>query len=184
MLYGFAKCSVDDPNGEQQVKSLIEYGVQKGNLYLQQSETEVTTPRVFYKLFPQVKKGDTVVVHRFSSISQDTTFFINLISSFQSKGIHFTSLSESVDTAASEGQVIFRLFQGLAQLTQDGVTEKIKSSVSLAKVRTGGRPKVDPVMLELALNMYFDEDNPCSIHEIVQKTGVSRATFYRYLNRK
>lgn len=43
---------------------------------------------------------------------------------------------------------------------------------------------MDPLTLELALKMHFDVDSACSIHEIVQKTGVSLATFYRYLNRK
>ncbi|SDM84478.1 Site-specific DNA recombinase [Fictibacillus solisalsi] len=183
MLYGFVTSSTLDPNGIIQVQSLTNYGVQLENFYVQKSVTTVTDLQAFYSLMPFVKNGDTVVVHKFSSLCKDIQHFIRLIQSFQVKGIHFVSLSESIDTRVDDGQVVFRLFEGLSQVTQDSVSEKISSGVSLAKVKGGGKPRVNSDMLEQALKMYFD-DHPYSIQEIVRATGVSRATLYRYLNRK
>ena len=51
-----------------------------------------------------------------------------------------------------------------------------------ARGRNGGRPPKDESKIKLALSMY--DSKVCSISQILETTGISKTTLYRYIRQK
>ena len=51
-----------------------------------------------------------------------------------------------------------------------------------ARGRNGGRPPKDHSKIELALSMY--NSKVCSISKILEATGISKTTLYRYIRQR
>jgi DNA invertase Pin-like site-specific DNA recombinase len=79
------------------------------------------------------------------------------------------------------GKFVYTIFSGLAQFERDIISERTKSGLDAtrARGRKGGRPKKDQSKLDMAFRMYDSKEY--IIQEILDATGISRATFYRYL---
>ena len=73
------------------------------------------------------------------------------------------------------------VFQAFSQFERDIIVERTKEGLISARARgnIGGRPKVDPQLIQKALLLY--QEQGYSVAEVCQKTGVKKATFYRYL---
>ncbi len=76
------------------------------------------------------------------------------------------------------------VFQAFSQFERDLIVQRTKEGLNSARARgrQGGRPKVNERELKKALNLYKSEQY--SVSEIVEMTGISRATIYRYLKQE
>lgn len=73
------------------------------------------------------------------------------------------------------------VFQAFSQFERDLIVERTKEGLASARARgrKGGRPKVKQKKIENAIKLYNTKEY--SMKDIVDLTGVSRATIYRYL---
>jgi DNA invertase Pin-like site-specific DNA recombinase len=100
------------------------------------------------------------------------------------RGVGFQSLQENIDTGSSGGRLVFHLFATLAEFERDLIRERTNAGLSAARARgrKGGRPKgVDPLKQKAALALQKDPSH--SIREICRLVGISRNTYYKYINR-
>lgn len=76
------------------------------------------------------------------------------------------------------------VFQAFSQFERNLIVERTKEGLKSARARgrKGGRPTVNQRDIERALRLYESKDY--SVKEIVEMTGISKATLYRYLNKK
>ena len=76
------------------------------------------------------------------------------------------------------------VFQAFSQFERDLIVQRTKEGLISARARgrQGGRPKVNERELKKAINLYKSEQY--SVSEIVEMTGISRATIYRYLKQE
>ncbi|WP_303393584.1 helix-turn-helix domain-containing protein [Tuberibacillus sp. Marseille-P3662] len=83
-----------------------------------------------------------------------------------------------------KSQIEKKRFSGLAQFKRDIISERTKSGLESARARgrQGGRPKKDQSKLDMAFKMY--DSKQYIINEILDAAGMSRATFYRYLDNR
>jgi DNA invertase Pin-like site-specific DNA recombinase len=75
------------------------------------------------------------------------------------------------------------VFQAFSQFERDLIVERTKEGLKSARARgrQGGRPKVNSREITKAIKLYNTEQY--SVKEIVEMTGISRATLYRYLQK-
>jgi DNA invertase Pin-like site-specific DNA recombinase len=79
-------------------------------------------------------------------------------------------------------QPIFYVFGALAEFERDLIKERTQAGLLAARSRgrVGGRPKrVDKKKAAIAQALYNERKH--SVSEICQTLGISRATFYRYV---
>ncbi len=91
------------------------------------------------------------------------------------------SIKENFDTQTPQGKLMMTVFQAFSQFERDIIVERTKEGLDSARARgnIGGRPRIDPKLIQYALNLYQKEGR--TVVDICAQTGIKRSTFYRYL---
>lgn len=181
MKFGYARVSTQDQSLSLQLDALRQYGVDQV-FEEKESGKRKDRPRL-EELLKMLRKDDTVVVYKLDRISRSTKHLIELMEEFEERGIHFVSLQDSIDTTTAMGRFFFRMLASIAELERDIISERTKDGLNAARARgrNGGRPKVDPKKIALAVKMYESKDY--SLSQIKAATGIGATTLYRYVDK-
>jgi DNA invertase Pin-like site-specific DNA recombinase len=128
-----------------------------------------------------LRAGDTLVVWRLDRLGRSLRHLIDTVTDLQERGIGFKSLTESIDTTTSGGKLVFHIFGALAEFEREIIRERTKAGLTAARSRgrTGGRQyKLTPKQVAIARQLYAGNT---PVKEICPTLGISRATFYRYV---
>ena len=122
-----------------------------------------------------------VIVESFSRLGRSTKDLIELVAYFEEREIKLLSVKENFDTSTPQEKLMMTVFQAFSQFERDLIVQRTKEGLISARARgrQGGRPKVNERELKKAINLYKSEQY--SVSEIVEMTGINRATIYRYL---
>ena len=145
-------------------------------------EETVTEPRQnkqqLTELLGRVRAGDTLVIWRLDRLGRTIKQFFGLIKDLNEKGVHLVSLQEIFDTSNLMG--VYDVFCAMSQMELATISERTKVGMIAAKRRgrSCGRKPKENTIVESALKMYFSSE--CSIDDIIESTGVSKSTIYKY----
>jgi DNA invertase Pin-like site-specific DNA recombinase len=118
------------------VKEYVDHGV---------SGAKEKRPRLD-ELMTAARKGqfDGVIVWKFDRFARSTRHLVQALEEFQSLGIHFISLTESIDTSTPMGRMVFTVLGAVAELERSLICERVASGLARAKKhgKQLGRPKV------------------------------------------
>ncbi|MBN9565284.1 MAG: recombinase family protein [Alphaproteobacteria bacterium] len=184
MKIGYARISTHDQNLDLQEDALKAAGC--GKIFMdRQSGATLDRPGLKDAL-DYVRAGDTLVVWRFDRLARSLKDLVQLIASLEERGVAFTSLTESIDTASPGGKLVFHIFGALAEFERNLIRERTKAGLNAARARgrEGGRPpSLKPNDQELLKKLA--RDSMLTPKEIQKMFGISKATLYRYakLNR-
>lgn len=184
MKLGYSRVSTDFQDMLMQIEALKAAGVKEENIYKEHVSGMKKDRPELKKMLEFARQGDEIIVFKLDRISRSLKHLEELVENFHTRGIEFISLHEKIDTTSAMGKFFFRMMGSIAELERDIISERTKEQLS-AKKKNGiklGRPKVDQEKLELALTLY--ESKRYSVKEIVDKTGISRTTFYEYLRNR
>lgn len=86
---------------------------------------------------------DVVIVWKFDRFARSVSHLLRALETFQSLGIHFVSLSESLDTSTPAGKMVFTVLGAVAELERSLIVERVKAGLRNAKAKGKrlGRPK-------------------------------------------
>src|SRR5258706_16372559 len=132
-----------------------------------------------------LRPGDTLVVWCLDRLGRTLPHLIQTVEDLKSRDIGFKSLTESIDTTTSAGQLIFHIFGAIAEFERNLIRERTQAGLTAARARgrVGGRPKAAaldaPKKVAIAQRLYQDQHT--SVAEICKTLRVSRATLYRDL---
>jgi len=179
MKFGYARISSDDQNLDLQIDALNEYGVDE--IYEEIEAGPRHNRQHLTELLEKLRVGDTLVIWRFDRLGRTIKQFLALAKDFERKGIRFVSLQEKFDTSTPMGKFVYDVFRAMSQMELGVISERTKSGMVAAKRRgrfSGRKPKENE-KVENALKMYFS--NECSINDIIETTGLSKTTIYKYV---
>jgi DNA invertase Pin-like site-specific DNA recombinase len=109
---------------------------------------------------------------------------LSLVTDFQTRGIGFISLNDSIDTTTAQGRLIFNLFASLAEFERDLIRERTKARLSAARARgrMGGKKKgLTPDAIQKAETVKTLYQQGKRTDDIAKILRIGRATVYRYL---
>lgn len=183
MKIGYARVSTKDQTLDLQKDALRKAGCQK--IFSEQiSGAGKERPRL-KELIEQLRQGDVIVVWKLDRLGRSLRDLVDMISKFQSIGVGFKSLQDSIDTTTPSGKLTFHLFAALAEFERDIISTRTKAGLKAARSRGrhGGRPKgLSKKALDkarLAESLYKEKER--SISEICDHLDISKPTLYRYL---
>lgn len=179
--YGYARVSTNQQDLIRQLDMLKEYNCDE-ILTEKMSGTKSERPELI-RLKDKVRPGDTLVIESFSRLGRSTKDLIELVEYFENKGVKLISIKEQFDTYTPQGKLMLTVFQAFSQFERDLIAQRTKEGLISARARgrKGGRPKVKDKNIEKAIKLYNSKEY--SISEIVEMSGVSQATLYRYLEK-
>jgi len=90
------------------------------------------------------RRFDAVVVWKFDRFARSVSHLLRALETFQALGIHFVSLSESLDTSTPAGKMVFTVLGAVAELERNLIVERVKAGLRNAKAKGKrlGRPPV------------------------------------------
>jgi len=182
MLIGYARVSTIDQNLNLQIDALQQVGCDK--IFTDQvSGSAKSRPQLELGL-DFLREGDTLVVWRLDRLGRSLRHLIELITKLEEKGIHFRSITESMDTTNSGGKLIFHIFGALAEFERNIIIERTKAGLEAARARgrKGGRkPALSAKQQQVAVKLYYEKAH--TAEEICRIMGISKPTLYSYIKK-
>ena len=89
------------------------------------------------------RKFDVVVVWKFDRFARSVSHLLRALETFESLGISFVSLSESIDTSTPSGKLVFTVLGAVAELERSLIGERVKAGLRNARAngtRLGRKP--------------------------------------------
>ena len=123
------------------------------------------------------RRIDAVLVWKFDRWARSTRHLILTLEEFQSLGVDFISLSESIDTSTPMGKMVFTILGSVAELERSLIQERVVLGMQRARAqgKVLGRPRV-----------IVDADRVAALRAegyswamIVEEVGVSKGTVQR-----
>lgn len=115
---------------------------------------------------------DVVVVVRFDRFARSVKELVLALEEFQSLGIDFVSLNESIDTSTAMGKFFFSVVAAFAEFERSIIRERVRAGVDRAREqgKTLGRPK-RIVDRDRVLELYGEHR---SVRKVAKLVGVSK----------
>lgn len=131
--------------------------------------------------------GDTLLVWRLDRLGRSMQHLVSLVEELGKKGIGFKSICDgAIDTTTASGELIFNIFSSLAQFERRLIQERTKAGLDAARARgrKGGRRKMMPNHPKVLTAKNMHSQHGMKISDICKTLGISRASFYRYIDLK
>lgn len=142
MIVGYARVSTEDQNLDLQVSALRRVGCK--SIYSDHgvSGNAISRPGL-NRAFKSLKQGDTLVVWRLDRLGRSLVHLVHAINDMEKRGIHFRSLTESIDTSSSGGRLVFHIMAAMAEFERNLIGERTRAGMTAAKAsgRNVGRPR-------------------------------------------
>jgi DNA invertase Pin-like site-specific DNA recombinase len=142
-----------------------------------------TTPRPPIRCLENLNEGDTLVVWKLDRLGRSLQQLIETLEKLKKRNIHGVSLTEDVNTSTPTGMLFFQLIAMLAEFEPNIISERTKAGLEAARARgrTGGRPKLKPDNIKIAIAKQLHASHSTKVKEICHTLHISKATLYRYL---
>src|SRR3954453_1480466 len=182
MLIGYARVSTHEQTLALQQDALTAAGCTQ--VFTDTASGALTDRPGLSQAVSHLRAGDTLVVWRLDRLGRSLSHLIETVRQLQDQGIGFRSLQEQIDTTTSGGKLVFHVFGALAEFERDLIRERTHAGLTAARARGRlfGRPKVlSPQQVKQLQTLAKDERN--TVTEICQTLGISRATYYRNVDK-
>lgn len=149
-LIGYARVSTEDQTTLPQLQELRAAGCVD---VLQEQASGASRARpVLARVLDRLQKGDVLVVVRIDRLARSLTHLLQLIELLETKGAHFKSLHDPIDTTSPQGKFTLQVLGAAAELERALIRERTVAGLKSARSqgRIGGNPGLrarDPTAL-------------------------------------
>lgn len=181
MLVGYARVSTDDQHLDLQTDALTQAGCEK--IFTDEMSGAKAERPGLSEALSFMRTGDTLVVWRLDRLGRSLKDLIEQVGQLRSRGIHFRSLHESIDTTSSVGKFQFHVFSALAEFERDLIRERTMAGLMAARARgrVGGRKRsLSTDQIQMAARLM--KDPTTKVKDVCTMLQVSRSTLYRYVS--
>jgi DNA invertase Pin-like site-specific DNA recombinase len=179
MLIGYARVSTQDQNLELQRKALIDAGCEK--IFDDKVSGSRSERPGLAQALGILRDGDTLVVWKLDRLGRSVKHLVDLVGELDELGVHFRSLTDSIDTSTASGRFFFHVMASLAEMERELTVERTRAGLEVARSlgRVGGRKrKMTDSKLESARRLLA---GGVPVKDVAKDLGVSVPTLYRWL---
>ncbi|HDS8534368.1 TPA: recombinase family protein [Klebsiella variicola] len=178
MLIGYARVSTGDQNLDLQKNALVRAECEQ---IFEDTASGTNSRRPgLRRAIRRLKPGDSLVVWKLDRLGRSVRDLIALVSELQDRGIHFRSLTDSIDTSTPAGRFFFHVMSALAEMERELIVERTRAGLAVAREqgRVGGRRRVmTEEVVERCRRML---ENGATRQQIADVIGVGVKTIYKY----
>jgi DNA invertase Pin-like site-specific DNA recombinase len=176
---GYCRVSTDSQTHDLQVDALRSAGCER--VFSDTASGSRTDRPGLASALEYVRAGDVLCVWRLDRLARSLKHLLEVVEVLESRGVGLCSLTESIDTSSPGGRLILQVFGAISQFERDLIRDRVQSGLAAARRRgrMGGRPRA--VDASRARTIRALRANGATIAEIVESSGVSRATVVRFL---
>ena len=178
MLIGYARVSTGDQNLDLQKNALVRAECEQ--IFEDTASGKNARRQGLRRAIRHLKPGDSLVVWKLDRLGRSVRDLITLVSELQDKGIHFRSLTDSIDTSTPAGRFFFHVMSALAEMERELIVERTRAGLAAAREqgRVGGRRRV--MTIEVVEQCRRMLENGATRQQVSAVIGVDVKTIYRY----
>jgi DNA invertase Pin-like site-specific DNA recombinase len=185
MLVGYMRVSTDGDRQtfDLQRDALLAAGVDGRHLFEDRVSGSRGERTGLAKALAFIKSGDCLVVWKLDRLGRSLPHLLGTVSDLRARGIGFRSLTEQMDTATPQGELLFHVFGALAQFERSLIQERVQAGLAAARRRgrRGGRPMaIDAEKLAAVTSAL---DGGASKAAVCRTFGIKRSTLIDALAR-
>lgn len=172
----YIRVSTTHQSTERQEYAMPE-GIEK--VYSEKISGKDTNRPELKKLIEYVREGDVVYFESFSRISRSLPDLLNILDTFDKKGVKWVSLKENIDTTGATGKLIVGILGAISAYEREINKERREYGYNKAREEGRvGRPKIE-VTNEFWEAFQEWKRGEITATEAIRKCNVPKATFYR-----
>jgi DNA invertase Pin-like site-specific DNA recombinase len=179
MLIGYARVSTRDQNLDMQIEALTKAGCER--IFEDQiSGSRAERPGLSQAL-EMLRADDTLIVWKLDRLGRSVKQLVDLVGDLSKRGVHFKSLTDSIDTSTPSGRFFFHVMASLAEMERELIIERTRMGIEAARRlgRKGGRKRqMTTSKIESAKKLLADGMPP---RDVAKDLGVSIPTLYRWV---
>lgn len=179
MKIGYARVSTRDQNLDLQIAALEAIGCER--IYKEaMSGTKRNRPEL-NRALEHLRAGDTLVVYKLDRLGRSVKDLVELVGELETRGVHFQSTTDAIDTSTPAGRFFFHVMASLAQMEHELLRERTQAGLQAARAqdRLGGRKRaMTESKLESARKLLAAG---ASARDVAADLGVSVPTLYRWI---
>ena len=179
MLIGYARVSTEDQHLHRQKDALEKCGCEQ--IYTDKmSGTRADRPGL-KEAMSHLRQGDTFVVWKLDRLGRSVKGLVDLVGELENRGVHFRSVTDSIDTSTPAGRFFFHVMASLAQMERELIVERTRAGLAAARRlgRVAGRKRRMTETKVAAARKLLADGMPA--RDVAQNLGVSIPTLYRWL---
>ena len=138
LLIGYARVSTIEQKLDLQLDALKRAGVVERDIYVEKVSGGSKKRPALERAIRALRPGDTLVVWRLDRMGRNLLDLLNRMAYLQKHGIHFRSLTESIDTSTIMGQLLLHILGAIAQFERQLTQERTNAGIR-AHVGRGGK---------------------------------------------
>ncbi|WP_445505340.1 recombinase family protein [Microvirga sp. G4-2] len=132
-LIGYARVSTDEQATDAQINDLRAAGCEV--IHQEQASGASRARPVLSRLLREIRKDEVLVVVRLDRLARSVSHLLEVIEDLESKGAHFRSLRDPIDTSTPQGMFSLQVLGAVAQLERSLISERTKAGVEAAKAK-------------------------------------------------
>ena len=132
-LIGYARVSTEEQATDAQVDELRAAGCQV--LHQEHGSGASRARPVLGRLMREIGAGDVLVVVRLDRLARSVSHLLAVIEDLETRGAHFRSLRDPIDTSTPQGMLSLQVLGAVAQLERALIAERTKAGMRSAKAR-------------------------------------------------
>jgi DNA invertase Pin-like site-specific DNA recombinase len=125
------------------------------------------------------RKLDVVLVWKLDRFGRSLKHLVNALAEFESLGVAFISLKESLDLTTPAGRLMFGIISAMAEFERDLIRERVRAGISNRRAK-GFRVGRKPIAIDTGRLVRMRSDG-ASIREIAQELRCSRSLVHKSL---
>jgi DNA invertase Pin-like site-specific DNA recombinase len=179
MLIGYARVSTTDQNLDLQIDALTKAGCEK--IFDDKISGSRAERPGLARAMESLRKDDTLVVWKLDRLGRSVKNLVDLVSDLQKQGVHFKSLTDSIDTGTPSGRFFFHVMASLAEMERELTAERTRAGLEVARQlgRKGGRKRqMTDSKIESAKKLLATGVPP---RDVAANLGISVPTLYRWI---
>lgn len=181
VIVGYARVSTDEQRLDLQISALERAGCDQ--IYADQGVSGYRFSRGgLNSAMKSLKSGGTLVVWRLDRLGRSLSGLVQLMEQLGSRGVHFRSVTENIDTSSSGGRLMFHMMAALAEFERSLISERTRAGMAAAKARGRlvGRPRaLDDQQVRAAWDALHCHG--AGLATVAEDLGVSVRTLQRYI---
>lgn len=139
----YIRVSTTHQNTDRQEANISAEGFDK--VYIDKASGKNTDRKAFAEMMDYIREGDVVYFESFSRISRSLPDLLNILDTFNKKGVKFVSEKEGIDTTGATGKLIIAVLGAISEYEREINAERrdygYRKALEAGRV---GKPKLVP----------------------------------------
>ncbi|WP_413154799.1 recombinase family protein [Bartonella sp. cb54] len=175
-LLGYARVSTNHQKLTLQIAELKKAGVREDRIFTDMMTGSTDQREGLQRLLGRAEKDDMIICTKMDRLGRNTADMIHIINICHKKGIALRFLENGLSTEGTMGKMVIQILAAVAEAERARILERTndgRTAAMEAGIKFGRKPHPKT---EMALLLIKQGLSPKVVKE---KTGISRATYFR-----